>query len=140
MKEVYCDGGCYQQLNKIMWAYIIVDNNKIIQENHGNQNCSGFHREDVEKGESEAFYNACQFISNHPNNYVIYSDSRSFIDKIQKRCSNATKNPHVKYIQNLIAQIKGSPLPQSLVIKWKPRRSNKWSKYVDDLANKKMII
>jgi ribonuclease HI len=135
MIQIYTDGGVFQDRNEIKWAFVAVENDDVVWKQAGTMACGGKHNEDVERAESEALYQACQRISQHVNNYVIYSDSRSFIDKIQKRCSNATKNPHVKYIQELLSQIKGTPLPYSLTIKWKPRRSDRWSKYVDDLCS-----
>jgi len=139
--NVYVDGGVYADHNLVTWAYIVERNGDVIGSKSGSLYASGNHSADVETAESEAMYQVIKdYISNKPDNYVMYSDSRSFIDKIENRCANATHNPHVRYIQESISMFKGSPLPVSFQVKWKARRSCEWMKRVDDLCHKSNYI
>jgi len=132
--EIYTDGSYFKQLNKVIWGFIVVDNDKIMC----SDNCriTGAGKADVEWAESEAILQACAFVKENPGNYRLYTDSKSVIDKIEKRVSNATKNPNIKGIQNALKNINNSWNPESLVIEYKRRRSDKFSKHIDDLCNK----
>jgi ribonuclease HI len=133
MLAIYVDGGVYTHLNRTTWAAIVVENDVVINIMKGELMCSG--GEDVETAESSAFYHALEYVKRNPANYVIYTDSRSLLDKVQGKCHNATRNPHVKYAQRVLAEFKASPLPISLQFVWKPRRSNDYMKMVDDLCH-----
>jgi ribonuclease HI len=129
--EIYTDGGVYPNRSLVRWAYIIVENNEDIIESAGGilEYSGGF---DVERAESEAIYRAVEYCYNNPDNYRIYTDSRSVLDKIEKKVNNNTRNPHISGIRMYIKKINESQLPQSVQIKYFKRRSNKWSQEVDD--------
>jgi ribonuclease HI len=128
---IYTDGGVYEKMSLVKWAYIIVENNEdIIESASGRLEYSGGF--DVERAESEAIYRAVEYCYNHPNNYRIYTDSRSILDKIENKVNNNTRNPHIPGIKMYIKKINESQLPESIQIKYLKRRSNKWSQEVDD--------
>jgi len=131
-KEIYCDGGVYPKENKVIWGFIVVDTDEVIQIQNGWINGSGGF--DVERAESEALFQAFEYIKKNPNNYRIYTDSRSVIDKIEGKVSNATKNPHIKGIQKILEKEKYSQFPTSITLEWKRRRSDIFSEKVDDLC------
>jgi ribonuclease HI len=133
--QIYTDGGCYKELNIVKWSFIVVENNEdIIQSGTGTLSASGGF--DVERAESEALYRALVFCKENPDNYRIYTDSRSVLDKIENKVNNATRNPHIKGIQEILVQIKNSPYPCSVSLNWCKRRSNKWMQEVDDRCYK----
>jgi ribonuclease HI len=129
---VYTDGGYFENENIITWAWLVTDGENIIEMRQGRENAGGRGNYDVEKAESTAMKEAIDWIKEHPDNYVVITDSKALISKIEKRCANATKDPAVPYIQRTIAEFKNSPLPVSLSFDWKKRRSDKWMCRVDD--------
>jgi ribonuclease HI len=133
--DIYTDGGYYANLNLVKWAYIVVENDEdIISSDSGNLNGSGSF--DVERAESMAIFNALNYCSMYPQNYRLKTDSRSMLDKIENKVPNATKNPLIKGIQEKIKQIKTSPFPCSISLSYCKRRSNKWSREVDNRCQK----
>jgi ribonuclease HI len=129
---VYTDGGFFQDTNVIKWAWLITDGEDIIASGDGSENGGGRGNYDVEKAEATAMKGAIDYIHEHPGNYLLVTDSKSMIDKIQNRCANATKDPTVPYIRRTIDNFRRSPYPISLEISWRKRRSDKWMIEVDD--------
>ena len=139
--EVYTDGAAYTEDNVLTWAYIIVRDERIVHQNCDIIYASGKHAPDVETAESEAMYQVIKdHITNHPDNYILYTDSKSLHDKIYDHCNNASKNPHIKFIQDTLKKFKESPLPISFQVKWRRRCSNDWMSAVNDLTKKENFI
>jgi ribonuclease HI len=133
--NIYTDGGVYQQLNLVKWAYIIVENDEdIIHADGGELNGSGGF--DVERAESEAIYQALYYCKEFIGNYHLFTDSKSVLDKLANKVPNATKNPRITGIQSLIKEINSNPLPCSISLYYKKRRSNKWMIEVDNRCYK----
>jgi ribonuclease HI len=133
--EIYCDGGYYKELNLVKWAFLIIENNEdILYSESGSLNGSGGF--DVERAESEAIFKALYYCREFKGNYILYTDSRSVLDKIENKVPNATKNPRIAGIQNLIKDIRECHLPSSIALKYFKRRSNKWMQEVDDRCYK----
>jgi ribonuclease HI len=128
--EIYTDGGVYDFLNLCKWAIYVPSKDHIEK---GTFPGSGSY--DVERAESFAILKACEYALNNLGNYTLLTDSRSVLDKIQNRVSNATKNPDIVGIKNLIKKINSNPGPCSLNLKFLRRRSNEFSKIVDDLVS-----
>jgi ribonuclease HI len=135
-RYVFCDGGVYENLRLVKWAFVVVSMDYELYHKFGTVPYSGNHTANVENAEAQAIYEAFLYIKENPGNYVVMSDSQAMIDKIQKKVSNATRHPHVKAIQNMIEEIKYQPAPTSAVLKYHKRRSDKWSCYIDDVCNK----
>jgi ribonuclease HI len=132
-KHLYTDGGYYKSKNRLMWGYIVVEDGRVIDD-HECGALEGSGANDVERAEVEALRRAAEYTLSHPDNYVIHTDSKSLIDKIQKRVPNATREPSVTRIQRIISDANSSPLPQSIVLKFEKRRSNEFMKRVDDMC------
>ena len=133
--SIYTDGGVYKELNLVKWAFIIVENNEnIIYAEEGELNSSG--GSDVERAESEAIFKALNYCLNNFDNYQLFTDSRSVLDKIENRVPNATKNPHIKSIQEILKKIKNTPDPCSVSLHYCKRRSSKWMCEIDDRVEK----
>ena len=132
--NIYCDGGVYSHLNKCLWGFIITDNNDHVLSQSGILNGSGGF--DVERAESEAIFQALKYCWEYKNNYKLYTDSKSVLDKIENKVPNATKNPNINGIQELIKRIQTSLDPCSVTLYYCKRRSNEWMRKVDDLVNK----
>lgn len=133
--NIYCDGGFYKQTGLVKWAYCLMDSdNEVERYDVGRIPAgSGF---EVEEAESEAILQALSYCNIFIDNYTIHTDSRSVLDKIENKVPNATANPRIKAIQNLIKLINESPHPQSVTIKYCKRRSNRGMQFVDDLVEK----
>ena len=131
---IYCDGGCYDATREVNWAFVVVKDNKIINELFGSCPYGGNHNANVESAEAHAVWEALAWCTEHEGNYILCTDSRSMLDKIEGKVPNATKQPMVKAIQNMLDYHKKSPKPISATIKYVKRRSNEFSKRVDDLC------
>jgi len=126
----YVDGSYNKEMNSYKWAVIRVENDKITNEWWGERNATG--KADVEWAESDAIMFACNQATFN-NNYIIYTDSKSVIDKVTKRVPNATKNPNIAGIRNMLNCYKRSVLPISLEFQHMKRCSNSFMKRVDKL-------
>ena len=123
---IYTDGG----LEK--WAFVVVKDEKIFHEESGVFGlCASTNNDDTE---SEGIFRAIQYAKNHPDNYILTTDSQSMIAKINGNVVNVTRNPNIKGIQTLLKEFKESQLPISFAIKWEKRLSNKFMKRVDNLC------
>jgi ribonuclease HI len=109
-----------------------VKDNKILHKDSGTILGSG--GADVERAESEALMRAVSYCKKHPGNYEVRTDSKSMIDKLKGNVSNATGNPHVNGIRRILQEIKQSPLPHSIELKFVSRRSDEWMILVDDMC------
>jgi ribonuclease HI len=135
--EIYTDGGVYSDLNLVKWAFIVVENNEdMIYSESGDLNGGGEHNFDVERAESEAIFNALNWVRNNSGNYFLFTDSKSVLEKIRRKSWVHTKNPRIPGICNILEEIKNSPLPISVNLSYCKRRSNIWMKKVDDLCYK----
>jgi len=123
---IYTDGG----LEK--WAFVVVKNSKIIFEESGTFGISASTCND--DTESEGIFRAMQYAKTHPDNYILTTDSQAMIAKINNNTANATGNPNIRGIQNLLSEINDSLLPVSISIKWEKRLSNEFMKRVDALC------
>ena len=124
--HIYTDGGPEK------WAFVVVKDNRIIHEESGTFGISASTNND--DTESEGIFRALQYAKNHPDNYILTTDSQAMIAKINGNVANATKNPNIRGIQSLLEEFKQSPLPVSLTIKWEKRISNDFMKRVDFLC------
>lgn len=123
---IYTDGG------KEKWAFVIVKDGKIINEESGVFGLSVSTSND--DTESEGIFRAIQYAKDHPANYILVTDSQAMIAKINGNVSNNTKNPNIKGIQALLKEFRESHLPVSFSIKWEKRLSNEFMKRVDFLC------
>ena len=123
---IYTDGGDEK------WAFVVVQDEKIIYEESGRFGISASTSND--DTESEGIFRALQYAQAHPANYILTTDSQAIIAKINGNVVNVTKNPNIRGIQTILKEIKESPLPISFAIKWEKRISNEFMKRVDFLC------
>jgi len=123
---IYTDGGPEK------WAFVVVKDNKIIHEESGIFGiCASTSNDDTE---SEGIFKAIQYAKEHPANYILTTDSQAIIAKVNGNVANATKNPNIPGIQNLLKEFKESRQPISFSIKWEKRLSNVFMKRADALC------
>ena len=123
---MYTDGGPEK------WAFVVVQNDTIIHEESGKFGISASTNND--DTESEGIFRALQYAQTRPANYILTTDSRAIIAKINGNVANATGNPNIRGIQTILKEFKESPLPVSFTIKWEKRISNDFMKRVDFLC------
>jgi ribonuclease HI len=123
---IYTDGGPEK------WAFVVVKDDKPIHEESGTFGLSASTNND--DTESEGIFRAIQYAKEHPDNYILTTDSQAMIAKINGNVANATGNPNIKGIQSLLKEFKDSPLPVSFSIKWEKRLSNDFMKRADALC------
>ena len=124
--HIYTDGG------REKWAFVVVRDSKIIHEESGvfgifTSTCN-------DDTESEGIIRALQYAKTHPDNYILTTDSRAVIEKINGNVANVTRNPNIPGIQTMLKEFKDSLLPVSFSIKWEKRLSNDYMKRVDALC------
>jgi ribonuclease HI len=124
--NIYTDGGMEK------WAFVVVQDEKIIYEESGRFGISPSTSND--DTESEGIFMAMQYAKDHPANYILTTDSQAIIAKVNGNVVNVTKNPNIRGIQTILKEIKESPLPISFSIKWEKRLSNEFMKRVDFLC------
>jgi len=123
---IYTDGGPEK------WAFVVVKDGNIIHEESGTFGISASTNND--DTESEGIFRAIQYASEHPDNYILTTDSQAIIAKVNGNVTNVTKNPNIRGIQTLVKEFKESPLPVSFSIKWEKRLSNKFMKRADEMC------
>jgi ribonuclease HI len=124
---IYTDGG----LEK--WAFVVVKDNKIIFEETGFFGISASTSND--DTESEGIFRAIQYAKEHPGNYILVTDSKAIIAKVNGNMVNATRNPNIKGIQTILKEFTESQAPVSFSIKWEKRLSNEFMKRADFLCS-----
>jgi len=124
--QIFTDGGPEK------WAFVVVKENQIIHEESGIFGISASTSND--DTESEGIFRALQYVKEHPENYILTTDSQGIIAKVNGNVANATKNPNIRGIQTLLKELKESHLPVSVAIKWEKRISNEFMKRVDFLC------
>ena len=123
---IYTDGGPEK------WAFAVVKDKKIIYEESGKFGIAASTNND--DTESEGIFRALKYAKDHPDNYILITDSQAIIAKVNGNAANITKNPNIRGIQALLKEIKESHLPVSVSIKWEKRISNEFMKRVDFLC------
>jgi ribonuclease HI len=123
---IYTDGGPEK------WAFVVVRDNNIIHEESGTFGISASTSND--DTESEGVFRALQYAKDHPDNYILTTDSQAIIAKVNGNVVNVTKHPNIRGIQTLLKEFKESPLPVSFSIKWEKRISNAFMKRADTLC------
>lgn len=124
--NIYTDGGPEK------WAFVVVQDNRIIHEESGKFGISVSTNND--ETESEGIFKALQYAKNHPGNYILTTDSQAIIAKVNGNVANVTKNPNIRGIQTILKEFKESPLPVSFTIKWEKRISNDFMRRADFLC------
>jgi len=123
---IYTDGGPEK------WAFVVVKDDRIIYEESGTFGLSASTSND--DTESEGVFRAMQYAKEHPDNYILTTDSQAIIAKVNGNVVNVTRNPNIRGIQTLLKEYKASPLPVSISIKWEKRLSNEFMKRADTLC------
>ncbi|MDR0475821.1 MAG: hypothetical protein LBH43_19405 [Treponema sp.] len=123
---LYTDGGPEK------WAFVVVKNSRIIYEDSGTFGLSASTSND--DTESEGIFRAMQYAKDHPDNYILTTDSQAIIAKINGTVANATRNPNIRGIQTILREFKESPEPVSFSVKWEKRLSNDFMKRADFLC------
>ena len=123
---IYTDGGTEK------WAFVVVQDNKIVHEESGTFGISASTSND--DTESEGIFRALQYAHAHPANYILTTDSQAMVAKINGNMVNVTGNPNIRGIQSILKEFKESPLPISIAIKWEKRLSNEFMKRADFLC------
>ena len=123
---IYTDGGIEK------WAFVVVKENIIIYEESGIFGLYASTNND--DTESEGIFRAIQYAKEHPDNYILVTDSQAMISKINGYAANVTKNPNIRGIQMLLKEFRESHLPVSFTIKWKKRLCNEFMKRADFLC------
>ena len=123
---IYTDGGPEK------WAFVVVKDDRIIHEESGVFGISASTSND--DTESEGIFRALKYAKNHPDNYILVTDSQAIIAKVNGNAVNVTKNPNIPGIQTMLKEFKESPLPVSFAIKWEKRLSNAFMKRADALC------
>ena len=129
---IYTDGGIEK------WAFVVVKDNRVIHEESGTFGISASTSND--DTESEGIFRALEYAKDHPDNYILITDSQAMIAKINGNAVNVTKNPNIRGIQTLLKEFRESRAPVSFSIKWEKRLSNEFMKRADFLCreNKEM--
>ena len=125
---IYTDGGPEK------WAFVVVKDEKIFYEESGIFGIVASTSND--DTESEGIFRALRYAKEHPDNYILTTDSQAIIAKVNGNAANATKNPNIRGIQTLLKEFKESQLPISFSIKWEKRLANKFMKRADELCKK----
>jgi len=125
--NIYTDGG----LEK--WAFVVVKDNKIIYEESGVFGISASTSND--DTESEGIFRAIQYAKEHPDNYILVTDSQAIIAKVNGNTANVTRNPNINGIRKMLKEFKESQAPISFSIKWEKRLSNEFMKRADFLCS-----
>jgi ribonuclease HI len=123
---IYTDGG------KSKWAFVVVKDGVIIHEASGVFGIPPSTTND--DTESEGILRAAQYAAGNPGNYILVTDSQAMIAKINGNVANATRNPNINGIRNLLKEINESPAPVSFSLRWEKRISNEFMKRVDALC------
>ena len=123
---IYTDGGPEK------WAFVVVRDDRIIHEESGTFGLSASTSND--DTESEGVFRALQYAKEHPDNYILTTDSQAIIAKVNGSVANATRNPNIRGIQTLLKEFKDSLLPVSFSIKWEKRLSNEFMRRADSLC------
>jgi len=123
---IYTDGGSQK------WAFVVVKDGRLLHEESGTFGLSASTSND--DTESEGIFRAMQYAKEHPDNYILTTDSQAIIAKVNGNVSNNTKNPNIPGIQSLLKEFKDSPLPVSFSIRWEKRLSNEFMKRADSLC------
>jgi ribonuclease HI len=123
---IYTDGGPEK------WAFVVVKDDVIIHEESGTFGISASTNND--DTESEGIFRAIQYAKEHPDNYILTTDSQAMIAKVNGNMVNVTKNPNIKGIQTLLKEFKESQQPISFSLKWEKRLSNEFMKRADALC------
>jgi len=123
---IYTDGG------KEKWAFVVVKDEKIIYEESGVFGLYASTSND--DTESEGIFRAIQYAKDHPENYILTTDSQAMIAKINGNMVNVTKNPNINGIKSILKDFKESQLPISFTIKYEKRLSNEFMKRADELC------
>jgi len=123
---IYTDGGPEK------WAFVVVKDGKTIHEESGTFGISASTSND--DTESEGVFRAIQYAKEHPDNYILTTDSQAIIAKVNGSAVNVTRNPNIRGIQTLLKEFNESPLPVSFSIKWEKRLSNEFMKRADALC------
>ncbi|MDR1388421.1 MAG: hypothetical protein LBJ31_00395 [Treponema sp.] len=123
---LYPDGG------REKWAFIAVKDGIIVHEESGVFGLRASTTND--DTESEGILRAAQYAASHPANYILVTDSQAMIAKINGTAANATGNPNIAGIKNLLREINDSPAPGSFSLRWERRVSNQFMKRADALC------
>lgn len=123
--RIYTDGG----LEK--FAIVVVEDDRRTYEVVSTYGMSVTTTNDDTEG--SAILAACEYVKGHPGNWIIITDSKAIIDKIRGG-TNATRNPSINGIKNILKEVNTSPDPISIEIKWQKRLSDEHMKYVDGLC------
>jgi len=124
--NIYTDGGTEK------WAFVVVQDNKIIFEESGVFGISASTNND--DTESEGIFRALQYAKDRPGNYILTTDSQAIIAKVNGNAVNVTRNPNIRGIQAILREFRESPLPVSFTIRWEKRLSNEFMKRADYLC------
>lgn len=73
--------------------------------------------------ESMAILKACEYAEGVGGNWRIVTDSQAIIDKVMGNCANATRNPNVNGIKNVMDRVNSSPKACSISLMWMRRMS-----------------
>jgi ribonuclease HI len=82
---------------------------------------------------SEGILRAVRYAAEHPGNYLLVTDSQAIIAKVNGEAANATGNPNIAGIRNVLKKIRESPAPVSFSLRWERRGSSEFMKRVDAL-------
>ncbi|MDR2768581.1 MAG: hypothetical protein LBB82_09690 [Treponema sp.] len=123
---IYTDGG------REKWAFVVVRDGAPVHEASGVFGISASTNND--DTESEGILRAAQYAAEHPGNYILITDSQAIIAKVNGEAVNATRNPNIAGIRNLMKEIRQSPAPVSFSLRWEKRVSNEFMKRVDALC------
>jgi ribonuclease HI len=123
---IYTDGGPEK------WAFVVVKDCCIIHEESGVFGIEASTNND--DTESEGIFRAMVYAKEHPNNYILTTDSQSMIAKVNGNMVNVTRNPNIRGIQTILKEFKESQKPVSFSIRWEKRLSNEFMKRADELC------
>jgi len=87
--------------------------------------------------ESAAALWAAEYATRLPGHYVMITDSKSLVNKINGTWKDHTRNADFAGVRKLINDINANQNPVSFRVVWRKRLSDKWMRLVDELASKK---
>jgi len=125
---IYTDG------SDSSWAFIAVRDDKEVATAMGDMEGVPA-TTDNDRTEGRAIFKAVEWAMSNPGNYVLITDSKSAINKLNGNWKDHTGNADWMGAIRMIASVNESPGPVSFRIVWRERLSDEWMRRVDKMAS-----
>jgi len=125
------------------YSYAFCDGGKrkcaVVYRWHGaDKSCVSFLNENAKNDDTEslAVLRACEFAEKAGGNWIIVTDSRAVIKKIEGG-TNATRQPNINGIKNILKRVNEKRTPCSIHVRWARRLSEPEMVEADRLCREK---